>query len=137
MKKFISLIVFISFTLLTASCAEIDMQQLIAAGAGAAIGAGLGAAIDKKHRGRGAAIGAVAGGITGYALRSLAKDARKKAAATEATSKKPIILKNSDGSVTAYMVNQDANGCKKVMSETRDNRGKVIAVNTDSICEKS
>jgi hypothetical protein len=41
---------------------------LQATAGGALIGAGLGAAVDKKNRGRGALIGAGAGAITGAAI---------------------------------------------------------------------
>jgi hypothetical protein len=137
MKKIISLSVLISFSLLV-GCSELDMGYLVSGGAGGTTGAGIGYAVDKNNHARGALIGFVAGTLTGMALYKLAKQAREKAAATGATEKKPIILRDKDGSsVISYVVDTNSQGCKQVRSITVDKDGNILGDKVDSVCGKA
>lgn len=70
----------LSGCLVLAGCAEDDpyMKTKVGAAIGAVVGAGAGAAIDKKNRGRGAAIGAAVGVLAGGGV-GLYMDKQKKA----------------------------------------------------------
>ncbi|MDH4186476.1 MAG: OmpA family protein [Nitrospira sp.] len=70
----------VALACLTTACAEDDpyYKTKVGAAIGAVVGAGAGAAIDKKNRGRGAAIGAAVGVLTGGGV-GLYMDKQKKA----------------------------------------------------------
>ncbi len=68
-KRFISTVVIICFMTVVWGCETMDRQRTATgAVAGAAVGAGTGALIDKKNRYRGALIGATAGAVLGTGI---------------------------------------------------------------------
>jgi len=139
MKRIVSLLVIVSFSMMVCAGCATDpnrkpgaAQVTISAFILALLGGGVGAAVDKKNPWRGGAIGAVAGGLIGYTLAEMQREATLKAAYTG----EPQRYQDNDGNYgEARVIGMNPiTRCKKVQRNTYNN-GKLVDSSTDEICE--
>lgn len=141
MKRSVSLIVIISFSMMVCVGCVSDPNQrggydgntALGGILGALAGGVLGGAIAKKgHKGQGIAIGALAGALFGGAIVEISKNAARKAANTGYPQK---YQDNNGNYGEARVVGLNPiTRCKKVQRNTYNN-GQLVDSSIDEICE--